>query len=129
MADKFSKITVFGNWLASLDVFDELTVRRGGVVTIHRFVRKVLENKDIFPETLEVDAIMFYWMRKLNWPVPAVHLIRRTVKHYLSSTRGFTKTKFNSFKRFVRDYYIIENAKCKKMINKTKRLQEIFRRL
>ena len=45
MADKFSKITVFGNWLASLDVFDELTVRRWGVVTIHRFVRKVLENK------------------------------------------------------------------------------------
>ena len=106
--------SVFGNWFASLDVFDELTVSRRGVVTIHRFPSEKYwktKSKNIFPETLEVDAFMFYWMRKLNWPVPAVHLIRRTVKHYLSSTRGFTKTKFNSFKRFVRDYYIIENAR------------------
>ena len=55
MADKFSKIIVFGNWFVTRHVFDEFTVRQWGIAIIDKFAseknRKTIKSKYICPDT------------------------------------------------------------------------------
>ena len=75
-----------------------------------------------------VDAFAFDWTAEFNWLVPPVYLIGKAIKHFCSSKTGckailicpywasatfwpLIVTKFNSLQKFVKDYFIIEDAR------------------
>ena len=116
------------------DLFEMLTVRRLGVATIDRFAseknRKTMRfnSKHLCPGTLGVDAFAFDWTGEFNWLVPPVYLLGKTIKHFCASKTGckavlvcpywtsaafwpLIVTKFNSLQKFVKDYFVTEDAR------------------
>ena len=84
--------------------------------------------KHVCPGTLGVDAFALDWTGKFNWLVPPVYLIAKTIKHFCSSKTSckailvcpywtsatfcpLIVTKFNSLQIFVKDYFIINDAR------------------
>ena len=81
-----------------------------------------LNSKHVCQGTLGAYAFAFDWKGEFNWLVPPVYLIGKTIKHYGSSKPGckailvcpywrsatfwlLIVTKFNSFQKFVKDYF------------------------
>ena len=85
-------------------------------------------SKNICPETSGVDAFAFDWAGEVNWLVPPVYLIGKTIKHFCSSKTEckailvcpywpsatfwpLLVTKCNSLKSFIKDFFVINDVK------------------
>ena len=116
------------------DLFEMLTVRWWGVATIDSIASEKnqktvrFNSKHLCPGKLGVDVFAFDWKGELNWLVPPIYLIGKTIKHFCSSKTDFKAilacpywtsakfwplivTKFNSLQKFVKDYFIIKDAR------------------
>ena len=134
LAEKISKTIDYDDWYVTPHLFKMLTVRRWGVATIIRFAseknRKTMRfnSKHLCRGTLVVDAFAFDWTGEFNRFVLPAYLIGKTIKHFCSSKTGckavlvcpywtsaafwpLIVTKFNSLQKFVKDYFIIEDAR------------------
>ena len=91
LADKFSKEIDYDDWYVTPELFELLTPRRWGKVSIDRFASEKncktlrFNSKRICPNTEGVDAFTFDWGNEVNWLVPPVYLIWKTINHFLSS--------------------------------------------
>ena len=134
LADKLSNAMDYDNWYMTPDLFKMLTVRRWEVATIDRFASEKKQktmrfnSKHSCPGTLGADAVAFDWTGEFNWLVPPVYLIGKTIKRFCSSKTGcktilvcaywtsatfwpLIVTKFNSLQKFVKEYFIIKDAR------------------
>ena len=86
--------------------------------------RKESENNEIQFKTclfnfLGVHAFAFNWIGEFNWLVPPVYLVGKAGYKAILVCPYLTKatflplivTKFNSLQKFVKDYFIIKDAK------------------